>query len=339
MGEKPSIERCIQESYLHQILDSIIEKNNHLFVGKLKPGAIRFEYDPQIEKTAKIDLQSIVITVSNKFFQKLKNDGQVAAIICHEVSHIIRGHTQFEQPPHIIQKYPKFIKYQKLVDKARKNLELEKASSIFKNFDNCYGELLAYFMKLHPQTINKIKKKLDSNKENNVHNFRKIMIKQLEIFAKNHNSKESTNYLKALQSEREYQVKMKEWKKVLDKQSDIIDEFLGEKGASKNWKEQEADELGFRMFIRAGYNPIDFLRAIVQTFDNETGELKKYLEKIINIEDPTAFKFPPREYKDHPTPKWRMANLAIREIRLRYPQEYKKMMKEAKKMPTKNSFV
>ena len=332
IGAKP-ISQCLEEErYLHSILNRIAKSNSHLFTGKIDANAFRFVYEPQLKGTAKVDKHRLVIAVSGKFFKRVNSDAHVAAIICHEVSHIIRGHLDFGQLPPRVLSHPRYEEQTKRLERARGNLKPEQTAQIFSNFDQCSRALKNRIEIKKPGALDYLEQKWKRASGHDAREIRQEMNRYLESFARFDSSQESKNYLLGLKAERDYQKKLEYFQEILEIREKVADKILGEKGASRNWTEQEADELGLRLFIRAGFHPKDFLGVLVQTLDNNSGELATYLKELNAVEDPTRFRFPERGSENHPSPKWRMANIAIRELRLRYPNEYKSLSESAENM-------
>jgi hypothetical protein len=331
IGAKPIGEQLIQERYLHSLLNFIAVKNPQFFNGKLSPENFRFVYSENFKKTANINLTNLTITVSPKFFKNLQNSPQGIAILCHEISHIIRGHTEFIQPPQIALNNPKFIRQKFLFDKASKELQPERTAKVFKEFDESFSLLQKRFTTIHSGELEPLLARWKSSTGKEASIILDSIKEKLEGFANYDNSIESKKYLNALNNEKIYYLNLKKWQQAKKSLNETIDEILGEKDASLNWQEAEADILGFRMFIRAGLDPDDFTKILAKSLDRGDQELLKYLENIKNIKNYNDYKFPPRGGKSHPSPKWRIANLAIRELHLRYPNKYKELIEASNK--------
>lgn len=332
IGAKPLQMRLEEERYLHTLLQLIADANPATLTGILAPQNFRFEYDHNLTKTANVDLTNLVITVSDKFFRRIENDAQAAAILCHEVSHIIRGHEEFLQPPPCVLTDPRYKRAALELEAATKHLAPETSRNIFSRYDTCSDALKKQYYKAYPGELEALEAQRKHASGDEGRKIYKLIQSRLEAFAYKVRTPEAKNFLEALKNERNYERNLEKWKMARHEQHKAIDKILGEENASFNWHEQEADELGLRLFMRAGFRADDFLQTLARTLDKGTNELHSYLTELKKVKNPATYKLPPRGNSNHPSPKWRLANLAIRELRLRYPKEYQSLAKSAPKI-------
>lgn len=281
IGARPLILQNKQERYLHNILNFIVSRNPNLFTGKLSKKNFRFIHDSNCEKTALVDKSNLSITVSDNFFDLIKNDAQAAAVICHELSHILRGHPYFISPPKIVLDNPKYKKGKLLLDTTIKMANLDKASIVLGTFEKNLNSLICKYKIKFPDKFNFILEKLKTSKGIEYNNIRTQLINKIVKISKSDTSIESKDFLASYLKQQKYNYDIEKINKINLKLNQIADEIMGEKNASKNWVEQEADELGLRIFVKSGFHPYDFINTLVDTL-GKNQNLEKYWHDIKN---------------------------------------------------------
>jgi hypothetical protein len=93
-------------------------------------------------------------------------------------------------------------------------------------------------------------------------------------------------------------------------------------GAGSNWKEQEADEVGYEFYLRAGFRPDRFthIHNILMAQSRSDGECQTLLR---------SGQLPPRGSASHPSSCWRIYNINQREAMV-HADAYKPFMSNSK---------
>lgn len=151
---------------------------------------------------------------------------------------------------------------------------------------------------------------------------------QVKAYAADSQSDAAKQYRGLLADEAAYQQQIARWQAAIKEESQAIDTVMGEKGANANWREEQADTLGLRLFLQWGGRAEDFFNALVRTLSRKDPELVDYIGDLFKSDDLSAVPAPPRGDERHPSPKWRVYNLLVRELHLRYPNEYLKLLSQ-----------
>lgn len=300
-----------REQWLNTQLDSIFQANKKLF-GSLKPTDIRLTYDAGYDRLATVDLEGLEITFGPRAFALTQDDEALTAILCHELSHVLLGHQSFSTP------LPNWVQSDPLVASARVKQEtLRKGIDIF-SVASRYEALAVAERSI----------RADMGSAGVADQTRKATSEEILAFAKQSGTDYALGqrYLTLREVEAEYQTKIAAWQAAIADEKIAADVVMGEPGASANWTEEQADLLGFRLFLARGGQPEDFINALVRTLSPKDPGLVDYVDQLFEAKDIHQIEAPERSFAGHPTGRWRVYNLLVRELHLRYPEQYRKLM-------------
>jgi hypothetical protein len=325
-GALPAAQRSEASQYLQDLFDLIVAGSPLKFKGLLNPQHFRFQCDGSSDRTAVVDVNRLEVTVAPSFFNRVQNDAHAAAIISHEVSHALLGHPDFGHPPPLVQAAAAYRRQQAALAAAQARLQPEKMEPVISRYNVAEQALRDRYEMVYPGRLGPLIEASRRATGETARRLRADIRRQQARFAASDRSREAREYLTASRLEQNLMARLERFNEQRAKLVRVSDRILGEPGTTSNWKEQEADELGFRLFLQAGFEPQAFLHTLATTLDDGTGALQRYwcnLEhQLARGVDPAAIPVPPRGTGNHPSPQWRIYNLAIRDRRLRYPQEY-----------------
>jgi len=343
-----------QEQWLRQQLTEIYQANRALF-GPLSIKQIRTSYDEDSTRIAMVDLTGLHISIGPAAFDRTTNKQEVVAILCHELAHILLGHQSFSTlPPAWVEEQPQYQQHKQAVEGLHQAIDVNGVADVFRQLqvaraalgeeydgmcEHSQGQSRAVVedhsqglqAKILPGNTQQSKKKAAAGKT--ALNKDKASV-DLDDYAKTSHSPNARQYLRLLDLEKRYQTSVEQWLGAQQQLNQIVDRFLGEKGAWRNWKEEQADTLGFRLFLywmnetNTDALPDDYINALVNTLSRKEPDLPTYWHQLINA--PDIHQVPPPERCDnsHPTGKWRVYNLLVRELHLRYPKEYRTIIEQ-----------
>jgi hypothetical protein len=104
-----------------------------------------------------------------------------------------------------------------------------------------------------------------------------------------------------------------EFKKVTDAVNTLTDKIYEEENAHLNWLEQEADEVGAELFVRAGYSVHDFANILWLSAESSPQQIMTCNELIYMAWDNGTDR-PARGKGTHPTTCWRAFHLLVDEF-------------------------
>lgn len=306
--------RNAREAWLKGQLQEIYEANSVLFEG-LKPEDIRLTYDPDISRMASVDLEGLEITFGPKAFELTQDHEALTAILCHELSHILLGHHSFKTPfPAWVQDHPLVADAQAKQSELRDRIDVHSVAERYQGLASAEESLRAQMVQA-----------------GEIQAPGQATVDMVEAFAKGLGSKSEVgqSYLRLRQAENEYQAQVAAWQAAVKDEKLAADVVFGEPGAASNWTEEQADLLGFRLFLSRGGRPEDFINALVRTLARKDPGLKDYVQGLFSAKDLRQVQPPARSDADHPTGRWRVYNLLVRELHLRYPAAYRQLLKRA----------
>ena len=242
VGAKPDSEQSEAERYLHTLLDMIVAGNSSMFTGMLKPDNFRFEYISEMTRTATVDLTQLVVKVSPRFFTRIRSDAQAAAILSHEVSHVLLGHPDFNMVPDLASKDPRYQEQLAAVEAVRKDLHPETMAAIFEQYKKAEQELKKRYEKVRPGALQPLQSAWQKSSGKEAQQLRDEIRKLLDSFANEDSSSQAQAYQDASYAEHDCIARLDRFKQQNTKLNDVVDEILMDPGAASNWKEQEADE-------------------------------------------------------------------------------------------------
>jgi hypothetical protein len=303
-----SAPRNAAEQWLSTQLASVYSANKALFAD-LPLDAIRITYDDSSDRLASVDTEGLEIILGPKALDLTGDSQALMAIVCHELSHILLGHQSFsDEPPAWVQAHPLYQAVRSHEANLYRDIDVHAVSGRYAAMTRCERCLREQMLALHEA----------------VPSSGQSALAAIKAFAKNHPSREAATYRSLLEDEAQYQQQIERWRDAVRERMQAVDLIMGEAGASANWTEEQADILGFRLFLRWGGRPEDYINALVRTLARHEPNLPDYTNQLFQAEDIHSVPAPERASARHPSAKWRVYNLVVRELHLRYPKEYKK---------------
>jgi hypothetical protein len=319
--------RNSEEQWLQDRLAEIADANSDLFAG-LSPDAIRLTYDPSYDRLASVDTEGLEITFGPKAFELTGDLEALTAIFCHELSHLLMGHRSFSNDP------PVWLQAAPLVRVAKARQARRRSAVDVYGVKPRYDAMRQLESTLRAEIKGRSNTKMDSEmgalKSNGDNEYRapEISLDAVKAYAAESQTDAANQYRGLLAEETAYQQQIARWMDAMKAESHAIDVVLGEEGASANWREEQADTLGLRLFLQWGGRAEDFFNALVRTLSRKDPGLVEYVGKLFSAPDLTKVPSPVRGNERHPSPRWRVYNLLVRELHLRYPKDYLKLLSQ-----------
>ena len=289
-----------REVFLHKILTRVFDHNKEV-LKDFPQHCVSITYDAESSRIAKTDVKAKTITFGPRAYSLAQSQDEIAAILCHELSHILLDHKEFDtSPPFFVQQNPNYWVAKKEADDLYSQIPTSKVAAIFRGLDEAQKKLAGAYATAKEEGFS------DS----------------FDVFARGSSLEVAKEYVSWKEQEDLYQQKVEKWQKARSKVYETIDFLMGEKGAYRNWREEQADIMGFRLFLAAQFPAKGFFSAIVSTLSHKDRGLSDYAHELFNDKEPEKISPPLRGEKSHPSGRWRIYNLYVREMHLRYPQYY-----------------
>jgi predicted SprT family Zn-dependent metalloprotease len=321
---------------MQSLFQKLVTSNSGTFQGQLDPAnfCLRFDQDDIINGFAYIENGEIHLTKG--LFMAVDHDADIAAVLAHELAHITMDH-----------RYD--LEHEKVVAGSKVN---ELKAQLAQKQEEYRDEKAAFY----PDLIAALKKDpaiLDAFAalkgavwlKSIVEDMRSLLAKVnptvpekaglLDDFAS------LRDHLKYNDDDRAVMEDNASWKDIvpiLDRSDlelmavrsrlselnqalrDIPREDLIQDGpgAASNWKEQEADEVGYEFYLRAGFRPDRFtsIHNVLMAQSRSDGECSALQAKG---------QLPPRGAASHPSSCWRIYNISQREA-MAHADAYKPFM-------------
>ena len=300
-GDSPAYED--HRGYLRKHINYIADKNPQVFTGNLSKEKFCVSIDQSDEPNASADSMNGSVDMTLGLVRIADNAGVVA----HELAHITMGHYEGMQHDQI--KYNTQIKeFEKKYNDIFLNvLDINKFHEIDKFLFDIQvraGVEKGYYAK--QGNVQEILEKMEytlSRFDTFFDEYLNNSPEEKEKWSQGiHELKSMHSALQSSLQSSSGQKLLKQAQQLDDEKAKFIDQLLDQgKGASFNWMEQEADEVGFEFYVRAGFLPsqyAEFHRKMLNTKDRET--CKRTLEEG---------KIPPRGEETHPQGCWRLNNI------------------------------
>ncbi|WP_176736791.1 M48 family metalloprotease [Oligoflexus tunisiensis] len=320
-------------SYMQTLLNKLMSANSGTFQGILAPSkfCLQLDQDSEINGVAYIGNGEIHIT--SGLLKSVTYDADVAAVLAHELAHVSMNHVydlendkvvvgskvtelnaELKQKQEDLQKQQADY-FQPLADALKADMgfldtlkEIPALSYISFSIDDIRTVLQTTSPSLEQ------KASLLSGLE--------FIRGEVEFDPESKAAMEGDsgwqNIVKILdQSDRELAPIRKSIEDTRKALKDIPrDDLIGDgAGASKNWKEQEADEVGYEFYLRAGFRPDRF--ASIHNLLMAQSRSDKECETLLS-----SGQLPPRGFASHPSSCWRIHNINQREA-LKHADAYK----------------
>lgn len=233
--------------HLQQLALRIAEANPQTFYDELDPAHLCIGIDTALQGAdARSTPEQLRIAFSSGLIGLAQNDGQLAAVLSHELAHLSLQHRGFAETPPLL------------------------------GADSSFGQLQSEGRDIQAEIVRLALAKADPQ----------------QIFALND-----------------------KFAGVLRRMNTRIDEIYGEKNAHVNWIEQEADDVGAEFFLRAGFNPDDYIEILWRSVRGQRGETRDECEALIQAHRAQVLPAPRPERGSavHPTTCWRVFHLTLDE--------------------------
>lgn len=335
--ERGALESCAKgvdypeiRDYLTELAGVIIAGNPLTFKGNLTPDKFCFKAVSVYGSDAYADPNDGTVGVDIKTVLNADNDAEIAAVLSHELAHIVLGHNHDELIETVSQISPDLLQnntIQLASDAYQESLDTV-SIKVEKYFDQYieHVNLLRTVDQAELSNLAKIRllyllNKLDEFEENNP---RPISVQKKEDFLRE--TVESADQLTLYQGEELQKaasvdlsyvfarigkichVLTRYWRGSEEKRIVLISsirEVDPEWGLTK--REVEADEVGMELYARAGFD-LKYYYRFPLNFQSQYVDEKECLDQINNGSKPI------RGEDDHPLPCWRVYNLEITEI-------------------------
>lgn len=109
----------------------------------------------------------------------------------------------------------------------------------------------------------------------------------------------------------------------------LTEKYMGH-GALRNWMEQEADEVGFELYLRAGFDPSWFVSMYWSFLDQNknTSAVKQCRDLFQKLAQGETVDSPLRGILSHPSDCWRIFDISQNELRAHHAQEYERILQD-----------
>lgn len=297
--DQNSLNKSLVNDYLYSIMKHIISSNID-FLGDQKERKICIEDTTSNDIDASARSEESKIRVSSGMILMLRTDSQLASVIAHELAHIYRNHREAFHPKigstsegaKIIEKIRNFHPDSLKID-ADKEALLNKSINLRRSVESAHPEIIAAMNKADAE----------DNKD--------------EYFKQ----RQKINFiLSRIPEAIDIEQKLSELDKLTGNRSiDDLEARLFEiekdvltKDERSNWKEREADEVGFEMYLRSGFLPYSY----VKVFLNYLAIIKNEYKNCFDFSS-SSFSLNKNLFQagngTHPTDCWRIYNIIVNE--------------------------
>lgn len=300
-----------KEKWLQVALENIVQANAELF-NPLTANDFRITYDKTSNRLASVDLDGLEIRFGPQLFALTQDDEAITAILCHELAHILLGHHSFSTP------YPEWVQSDAGVIAAREKQETLKSALKVHDVAARYQALTEVETLIRTAML----------RAGVVDRSQNVTPQAMRDFVTQGNIEDDTRqrYNALHDAEAQYQTDVSAWQAAVTAEKRAVDAVMGEPGASENWTEAQADNAGFRLFLARGGRPEDYIKALVLTLSRKDPGLSDYTQQLFDADNLMAVPPPERGFGHHPTPRWRVYNIVVRELHLHYPKEYRELL-------------
>lgn len=302
-------------SYLRGLLDYVTSSNPSTFQGDLLAENFCIEvvdsgeFNASASHTGKIIFNSTVL-------RDAKSEAEVTAILAHELAHISMNHVgedayePFKNDPRYLQAEKDIEDYKIESEQGEKAL-YEPLSSLVQTNPLPSDEV---FSGIGQQLIQDLQNtSYDKNLYERVYYYFDGLF-YLEKLTGMQTNMDSVQYAKTLELyERAKQLRQRT-EKLKDNLVAVADSIVGSKGGFYSWREQEADEVGYELYLRAGFRADDFFKLFSRSEFSKVSQeecLRRVDEKQI----------PDRGTASHPDGCWRAWNIGVSE-QLAHSKDY-----------------
>jgi hypothetical protein len=342
---KASSEHPIVRDYIQKIVNHIIEKNPNTFKGPYSPTAFCVQFktnDPMLGSTspnASAEPGSGLLTFNPPVVNEVPNDASLAAVIAHELAHVTMDHSRSEP------------------DVVKNNAEMQKLkaeqSKLSKEKEDLMEKSLPQFRSLFQQISialedpglealkDEVVKELDYLTTSIQDTEAKITAGTAEAWARSSLLDDYGYYFEEFSSLAQSYSQVTVVKTLLadikivqdpidalntsirsnrDEQKTLSDQLLGGKNASANWREQEADEVGYELYLRAGLNSSLYTWIHGYFLRQQSGKSEAACETLLEKGE-----IPDRGRQSHPSSCWRIYDINFLESGL-HKKDYEPLL-------------
>jgi predicted SprT family Zn-dependent metalloprotease len=326
--------------YMQMLVNELVTANSGTFQGLFDPShfCLKLKQDDEINGLAYINNGEIHLTKG--LIRAAESDADIAAVLAHELAHITMDH-RYEREHEKVLTGSKVNELQAQLTAKQDEYRLQKA--------NYYSELIAIIQKDLTFLDKLANLKSSPWLKYSIADMRGLLsATEPSLLQKAGLIDDLNNVRGQLDYEEDDKTTMesdKTWislrtilsrsdqelKPIQDSLADLNrklnelprDELIGDgPGAAKNWKEQEADEVGYEFYLRAGFRPDRFtqIHNILMAQSRSDSECEALL---------SSGQLPARGFASHPSSCWRIHNINQRET-MAHAEAYKPYMNNAK---------
>jgi hypothetical protein len=322
--------------YMQTLFQKLVTSNSGTFQGSLSPAnfCLRFDQDDIINGLAYIENGEIHLTKG--LIMAVDHDADIAAVLAHELAHItmdhrydlehgkvVAGSKVTELKAQLAQKQDEYREekvrfYPDLLAALNKDLTLLDAFAALKGavwLKTIVEDMRILLNKVSPSLQDKAGLLDDFT---SLRDHLKYDDADRAIMEKNASWNDIVPILD--RSDLELMAVRSRLNELNQALQDIPREDLIQdgQGAASNWKEQEADEVGYEFYLRAGFRPdrFTFIHNILMAQSRSDGECSALQAKG---------QLPPRGAASHPSSCWRIYNISQREA-MAHAEAYKPFM-------------
>jgi predicted SprT family Zn-dependent metalloprotease len=326
-------------NYMHTLVKELVSTNSGTFQGVLDPShfCLKLKEDDEINGLAYIDNGEIHLTKG--LIRAVEYDADIAAVLAHELAHITMDH-RYELEHEKVQAGSKVNELRAQLATKQDEYRAQKAGYypeliviIQKDpaFLDSLAQLKAPWLKYSIEDIRELLSTAEPSLQQKAGLIDDLysVRGQLDYEESDRKSLETSSSwisIRTILSRSDQELKPIQDKlaELNDSLDDLPrDDLIGDgPGAARNWKEQEADEVGFEFYLRAGFRPDRFTRIhnILMAQSRSDRECESLL---------SAGQLPTRGAASHPSSCWRIHNINQRET-MAHAEAYKPFMNNTK---------
>ncbi|MDQ3231726.1 MAG: M48 family metalloprotease [Pseudobdellovibrionaceae bacterium] len=322
---KPSNTGDPKIAYLQTLLTTLMKANPNTFKGNLAPSKFCLTIDPSQKINAVANLLDGTISVNSGLIKAMNTDAEVAGVLAHELAHITMAHTGNLENDKVVASPA----YKKLSTEAEGfNTKIKQAKA------GAYTALRAAYLK--DATIPAALRSLKSYPDFKIllDNIGKISVTVLsDVDAQAEFFDDFLWIRDTISFDLQELAKIKAnkgWASVNAIVEGTVNAYLTHEdalyaahdkisklprdqiiqdgaGAAQNWMEQEADEVGFELYLRAGFKPQKYV--VVHDVVMSQSKTDKACAAML-----AKGTLPKRGQASHPDSCWRVHNINKREL-------------------------
>ena len=328
------IEFPVTGQYLKAIANEIAQKNPLVFTEHFDFKNFCFDVDGKMKEiNASANPANGMIRFTIPMLHAATEDDQVAGVMAHELAHVLMGHGVHRRFPSEPENDPiyngmlKELEEAQIANGSAREELLSERTELLKIQSTKESERQIFGVK-NSSELADLMAQIDNHPNNRSQEFMGLLNKfglrlegftpslTQEIKSLDQEIRKRTEVIKIIEMNVESKIqKIKTF--LMENHGVSEDEFL-------NWTEEEADEVGYELYVRSGYAPKHYHFSSAANLRKQSGEGEDLVASCSKRRD-DALKLPPRGSSTHPTPCYRLYNTRISESDL-HKHEYDKIM-------------